>query len=154
MPAAIAIPAIIGAGTSVATAAISANAAGKAAKTQRQGADRAQAFNERVYGEQRELMRPYVQAGQESMGRLMSQHWGTPYSGPNGPTVTAPNPYAPTPQALGIPNGQPRLGASMQGFNGGSGTVVVEAPTGERRVMPLALAQQAQAKGARILGAQ
>lgn len=193
MPAAVAIPAIIGAGTSVASAVVGSRAAGKAARTQEQAANRAQGFNERVYNEQKQLMSPYVNMGTESLQRLMSSQWGTPYAGPGQPTAFAGNPYAPTPHALGIPNGMapsgpqrnpmapnqgivgqptpppltnpaPDFGMGMrrtpppgmaQGWPQGplqGGMVMVEAPTGERRPLPLQQAQLAVQRGARIVG--
>lgn len=81
MPAAIAIPALIGAGTQVAGAVMQSKAAKGAAKTQSQAADRAAGVTQRVYDDQRSLMQPYVQAGQSavtSLGRLMQP--GQPYT--------------------------------------------------------------------------
>jgi hypothetical protein len=102
-------PAVIAA--SIATAGalggakLSSNAAKSAAKTQEAAGNKALDLQRDIYGQQKTLLNPYVTAGTESLGRLMSSHWGTPYSGPGGPTALAGNPYAPTPEALGIPNG-------------------------------------------------
>jgi hypothetical protein len=81
MPAAIAIPALIGAGTQVAGAVMGSKAAKGAAKTQVQAAERAAGVQQQVYNDQRSLMQPYVQAGQSavtSLGRLMQP--GQPYT--------------------------------------------------------------------------
>lgn len=86
MPAAVAIPAIIGAagvGTSVATGIMGANAARDAADTQAQAADRAaqlqyQAskdsldFQKQVYGQTREDQAPYREAGVSALGEINS----------------------------------------------------------------------------------
>jgi hypothetical protein len=164
MPPAV-IAGAIAAGGAVTGAVISSKAAKGAAKTQTEAGNKALDLQREIYGQQKQLLNPYVNAGSESLGRLMSQHWGTPYQGPGSPGILAPNPYAPTPQSLGIQNGMPQrppqamsLGqmAAPQGApqrpQGGDGMVIVEAPTGERQRLPLYLAQQAQAKGARILG--
>jgi hypothetical protein len=134
MPAAIAIPAIIGAagvGAQVVGARNASNAAKDAARIQGQSADRAQAFNERVYGDQQQLMSPYVKAGSDSLARLMAQHWGTqPPAGmsPSGGSsamlsnaargfIPQQGPFSGAPQAQ-PGGGNPNSLAAMQGGGG------------------------------------
>lgn len=81
MPAAVAIPLILGAAgtaTSLAGAKMASNASKKAADQQIASTDKAQAINERIYNDQSKLMQPYIQGGQDSFARLMANHWGTP----------------------------------------------------------------------------
>lgn len=134
MPAAIAIPAIIGAagvGAQAIGARNASNAAKDAARIQGQSADRAQAFNERVYGDQQQLMSPYVKAGSDSLARLMAQHWGTqPPAGmsPSGGSsamlsnaargfIPQQGPFSGAPQAQ-PGGGNPNSLAAMQGGGG------------------------------------
>jgi hypothetical protein len=106
MPAAIAIPAIVGAASSIGGAAIQAQGAKSAAKTQQKGADRALQLQSQVYNDQRALMDPYVQAGQSSigtLGRLMGVPEGARFaSAPLG--QIAPVPMG---QQRAVPIGQP-----------------------------------------------
>lgn len=151
MPAAIAIPAIVGAGASVGSALIGAHASGKAADQQADAAAQAQRFNEQVYRDQQQRMNPFLQLGTDAFTRLYSDHFGVPYSSqlpgaftPQGPTLGAlggpqmaaaaaepPSPY--------LPAGVPQM-------------VTLRAPNGDIEDVPAAVAQQFIAKGARPMG--
>jgi hypothetical protein len=155
LPAAIAIPAIIGAagvGTQLVGAKMGSNAAKNAAQAQIASTDKAQAFTERAYQDQQRALAPYMQAGQQSLGSLMGQYGGKPLQ----------NPYAPSgmsaqgqPEFGGMPQGQPQgggmsLGSAMgqprpqgqpmqappmQAGAPAGGMVRVKAPTGEVAMM-------------------
>lgn len=167
MPAVIAVPAIMGAagiGANLIGAKMSSNAAKDAAKLQVAATDKAQGFNERVYGDQKELMKPYVSAGSDSLARLMASHWGTPLptgmapSGGNSAMLSnaaqmnTPRPAGPQygpqfqptqpPPGSGMTlgamqaQGQPGAGAPPQGSQTPQGMVRVKAPTGEIALLP------------------
>src|SRR4051812_17102967 len=104
MPAAIAIPAIIGAagvGAQVAGSAIQAHSAGKAAKAQEQASNQALDFSRGVYNNQMRMVDPYVQMGTDAFSRLYSQHYGLPYAG---------TPYQGQPSMPGPGQAMPRGG--------------------------------------------
>lgn len=121
MPAAVAIPLIIGAasaGSAVASAKIQSNAAKNAAKTQVASQDKAQTFNQQAFQQQQQALQPYISGGQDAFSRLMSQHYGTGglSAGMRG-TTTQPGqtftpPQGPPPQAgpLGQAMGGPPMG--------------------------------------------
>lgn len=78
MPAAIAIPLIIGAasaGATVYAANKSAGAAKDAASMQQDSVTRAQNFNQQAFDKQQQALAPYQQAGQFSLANLMA-HYG------------------------------------------------------------------------------
>lgn len=135
MPAAVAVPAIIGAGATIATAKIGSDAAKGAAKTQERATDRVLQVNRQVYDDQRKLVDPYVQAGTVSLGNLMKQHWG----GQGMPTGA---PAEPRPVGTGR-----TAGTSLASMGGGR--VRLQAPTGEVAEVPAYLADRAIARGAR-----
>ena len=133
MPAAIAIPAIIGAGASIGSAAIASRAAGKAANTQSAAAERAAQYQQQMFNQatqyQQQLMAPYLGVGQASastLGRLMGLQPSAPASlpgqGAQMPTAeglaaigAAPMPGAPSGPAGSAMSGQPVM---MQGSDG------------------------------------
>jgi hypothetical protein len=123
MPAAIAVPAIIGGGAALGGAAISAHAAGSASRQQQQAADRALAVEGRIYDEQKARLQPYMQAGSESLNRLMRGYWNNqPYGAALPPDVAGNGGYG---AALGAPGGIP-VGASAY-------SQAMGAPTGAYR---------------------
>jgi hypothetical protein len=170
MPAAIAVPAIIGAagvGASLYGASKASGASQEAARIQSQAANQAQAFNREVYQNQRQITNPYVQAGTESLARLMAQHWGTPYQAPQGPQGSPPMQTQPGPMMP--PNGPPQgslgamqqqgprlvgsgqsLGAMQQGPQGGM--VQMQAPDGSVQAVPQHVVAQLEQRGARRVG--
>lgn len=134
MPAAIAIPAIIGAasaGAQVYGAHKASNAAKDAAKVQVDATNKAQNFNERAYADQQKALAPYQQAGNDSLARLMAQHWGTalppgmsPTSGSSAMLGNAAQMFTPRPAGPQYgPNFQPTQGQpmSLAGMQGGGG---------------------------------
>lgn len=79
MPAAIAIPAIIGAasaGAQVYGAKKGADAAKKAASQQQQSVDQAQAFNKQAWDAQQAALSPYRNAGQFALAQLQARQYG------------------------------------------------------------------------------
>ena len=170
MPAAIAVPAIIGAagvGTSLAGAKMASNAAHDASRQQQDATNRAQAFNERVYADQQRLMNPYQQAGQYALGNLMArQYGGSPnqYAPPQGygaPMGAQPTqgyspfmralqpPQAPQAQPMAPSQGQP--GPFSAGLGGGGGMVTVMDDSGAQRQVPAAQGAMYAQRGFRVL---
>lgn len=152
MPAAVAIPLIVGAGSSVAGAAISAHAAGSAAKKQQDSANQALALNRDIYNQQVARTQPYVNAGYQSLNNLMQQFG----SGQNFSQQVAAQ-LAPFQGAIGmhaqIPQGGyvppqfqvPQYGPPSQA---NAGMVMMRAPNGEVAAVPPERVQDAIAKGA------
>lgn len=174
MPAAVAIPAIIGAagvGTQIAGAKMASNASKRAADQQVAATREAQAFNQRAYDDQQRALSPYLQAGQQSLGSLMSQYSGQPLQNPFAPqgmNAQGQPQYGPMQGPQGMPGPKPglgmkaggvggmSLGAAMGGAQapqGGGGMVRVQAPTGEMAMLPAGSPQlqMALAKGAKEL---
>lgn len=163
-PAAIAIPAIIGAGASLVGAKMSSNASQDAAKTQSAAADKALAAQQQGYQTQRADFSPYLQAGTAALGRL-GQTAGTYTGGMPAPQAPRPGlgqlgtppPSMPTTMSAmpSVPSGQmpPPQGRAMAGMTPpAGGLITVQAPTGETAKMTQAQAQMAVQKGARIVG--
>jgi hypothetical protein len=176
MPAAIAVPAIVGIGSSVASlvgAKMSSNASQKAAAQQVAATNKAQAFNQQAYTDQKTALAPYQQMGQQSLGALMARY------GQSDPSALASRasgfvqaaqgggPTRPNLQAGMPPQGQ-SLGAAMQGgpmrsVGSGmtlaaqqaqpsqSGMVLMEGPDGTRASVPQANVQKALGRGARVV---
>ena len=136
MPAAIAIPLIVGAASSVAGAAISAHAAGKAADQQRDASNQALGFQRDIFQQQQAALNPYINLGTSAIGRYNQRYGGAPAGGVGtGLGFDAVGPVRPV-AAYG-----PQTGPVVR----------VQAPTGEIAMLPQAQAQIAVSKGARIL---
>lgn len=75
MPAAAVIPAVIGAGAATAGAAIQAHAAGNASEAQQRSQEQALGLQRQIYQDQLARTQPYVNAGTQALGGLMS-HYG------------------------------------------------------------------------------
>ena len=171
MPAAVLIPMIIGAGASVAGAAIQAHAAGKASDAQQASQAKALGLDQQIYQTQLARTQPYVNAGTTALGGLMQNY------GPGGPSFNqrlATN-LAPFQGAVGMQglnagiqqaarpagSGSPTIG--MYGANAGPGAagavpvsaagqmVWMQAPTGEVQQIPSDHVAQYEAKGAKRL---
>ena len=138
MPAALAIPAIIGAGASVGGAVIASKASKGAAKTQSEAADKALGLQTQQYEQSRQDFAPYQQQGQAALGRL-------------GQMATAPrmNFGAGQTATLGNPMGQPQ--AQQPPPQPQAGLVRVQAPTGEIALLSRQQAQDALRRGARVM---
>lgn len=156
MPAAVAVPAIVGGATSLASGLIGAHGAKSAAKTQSQAADRALAANQQVYNDQRQLMQPYVQGGQSAFQQLLS---GWQHKQPGGMPSGAPAPSqgGGSPMSGGLAAAMPMQGQPQgpppgmpQGGQTG-GMVMMEGPDGSRRAIPQASVQMAMQRGARVV---
>jgi hypothetical protein len=166
------------AGASVYAAKKGANAAKNAAATQSAAADKALAAQKEGYQQQRQDFSPYQQAGTAALGRLGATAGtytgGMPSQGP--PPMPPPSPPQGIPgpvmnqqggglaslgQSQGQPPGGPPPGAPSPtsgippspggGVPGGGQMVRVQAPTGEVAMLPMAQAQAAVQKGAKIL---
>lgn len=77
MPAAVAVPLLVGAGSTAASlvgAKMASGAAKKAADVQAQSAREAQRFNEQVYGDQKAWLSPYMQMGTDALQRYNTQY--------------------------------------------------------------------------------
>lgn len=143
MPAAIAIPAIIGAagvGASIYGANKASNAAQSAAAQQQASIDKAQQFQQNAFNQQQQALSPYRQAGQTALANLMArQYGGSPaqYGLPSG--------YGGAPAQPPAPHGFPSPG-------GGAGLVAVQDDTGETRHVPQGQAQLYAQRGFKVLG--
>jgi hypothetical protein len=177
MPAAVAVPLIIGAasaGAQVYSAKKQAGAARGAAQDQQRAGDRALAANQAVYQDQRSMMAPWITAGQSSvntLGRLLTPGPGAkfasaplpalgpgPFAGGNTamprPVMAGGNPLAsamrrgPAPSMAMGGNPQPAMaGQGAPSFQGGS-MVTLRAPDGSTQAVPAHLAQQFISRGA------
>jgi len=144
------------------------DAAKDAAKIQTQAVDKAQAFNERAYNDQKTAIQPYVDFGKSSLASLQQRYGGgqplVNRFAPTGMTtqgqpsfMPAANGPALSPMSLaGMQQMQaagPPAGGAPQAFGpppmGGGGTVKLQAPDGEIRDVPMHLADQLMARGAR-----
>ncbi len=146
MPAAIAVPAIVGGAAALGGAAISAHAAGSAAKQQKAAANEATALSGRIYDEQKQMLNPYIQAGTSSLARLTDAYWNNRPYGSFAPSVGGPV-TGPTPgfqSALQAPQGwqQPRPQAPQ------GGGVLMRGPDGSTRTIAPDQVQRALAAGA------
>lgn len=153
MPAAIAVPLIVGgatAGASIAGAKMASNAAKNAAKTQTAAADRSAQLQydlgnksldmqRQMYEQGRADMAPWRNTGQAALGQLSSRMGlggGMSLGG-------------------GAPAGQPPMGGGMtlggmpQGGYQRPQMVRMVAPTGEQKEVPLAMVSHLEARGAR-----
>ena len=132
----------------------SANASQQAAAEQQASTQQALQFAQQQYNTGQTQLAPYRAAGTTALaalGGLAGQPmvnaspggWG--YT-PQAPAVAAPGnaPGAQTPLQLG----------SMGGAAGTGGMVMLEAPTGERQMVPQAQAAQYLQRGAKIVSAQ
>ena len=160
MPAALAIPLIMGgvsAGATVAAAKIGSNASKNAAKTQVDASNQAQAVQQQVYQDQQKAQSPYMQLGQQAAGKLSGYTTpSTPFN-PNdyskGAQITpaAASPWGPSqiqptaPQQASLSQmGSPMQNKTMtaqqsaqQGLNPAVGqTVKMRAPNGEVSDVP------------------
>jgi hypothetical protein len=123
------------AGTQLAGSAMQASAAKKAAKTQAAAGDRALEVQREVYNDQRGMMQPYVQAGQQSigtLGRLMGAPEGArfaapPMGGQGGPMSLGQIAPAPLGQIPNAPLGQ--IPPAQLGTSGGDAPMGQMAPT-------------------------
>lgn len=180
MPAAVAIPLIVGAasaGSAVASAKIQSNAAKNASKTQVASQDKAQAFNQQAFQQQQAALQPYISGGQDAFSRLMAQHYGTgglspgmrgtatlpgqtftppgppPQAGPLGQAMGGPPMGPQGPQALAAPPGGPQgQTGPLQAAMGAQGgqMVMMVGPDGTQKAIPQANVQEALRRGARM----
>lgn len=162
MPAAVALPWIIGAGAaaSVGGAAIQAHAAGKASKAQMSAADKDLALQTQVYHDQMARTQPYVDFGTQSLanlGRLRDTPFSTQTQGlTNAARYGGPPPayQMGQPQGGGMPLsalGQRPQGQPMaMGQMGGGQTVRMVGPDGTPNQVPQANVQEALRRGARL----
>jgi hypothetical protein len=149
------------AGSTIYAAKKASGAAKEAAATQSAAADKALAAQKQGYDQQRQDFSPYQQAGAAALGRL-GQTAGT-YTG--GVPQPGPPPQMPQPSQGGLGSlGQPSMG-NPSPMGGGpapgspqmppqgapGGLVQVQAPTGEMAMLSPQAAQQAVAKGAKLV---
>lgn len=168
MPAAVAIPSIIGGVTSVVQGAIGAHAAHKAAAQQQQATAQAMANSQRLEQQQRQDFSPYQQAGASAVSRLggMAQAQ-RPQFQPGGPqTFSSLGQSAPADaggfgsamqnipgqHVAGVATQTPPQQAQMAPQGTSGGMVRVQAPTGEVATMSQQQAQAAVQKGAKVIG--
>jgi hypothetical protein len=154
MPAAVAVPLILGAasaGTSLVAAKMGSSAAKNAAKTQAASADQAQRYNQQVYDYQKQITQPYITQGQTSLANLMAQHWGgrpEQYGLPQGAPMAAPQGVQSL-ATFGQPQGQQGPQVGGQGY---ARAVSMRAPDGSVRQVPPQLVSKYQQMGAVPVG--
>lgn len=132
MPAAVAVPAIIGGASSLVQGIAGHHAASTAAKQQSAAADKAMAVSRGVYNDQMAGMQPYANVGGQAnnlMGRLMGAPAGARFAS------------AGPPQAPGGMPQQPQ----------GGGMVQMQAPDGSVQAVPQQFVQAFLAKNAKIV---
>jgi hypothetical protein len=136
----------ISAGTDVAKAAISANAAKNAAKTQSAAADKSLAFQQGIYGQQQQNFAPYLAQGQNAVQQL-GQRAAQP-----SPTFQPGRPQSfQAPPSMPMASlGQPNAPMAPQGQSEPLWTI--QAPDGTTKQLPAAMAQQFVSRGARRMG--
>lgn len=165
--------AAISAGSQVASSAIAAHAAGKAAKQQIAAGDKALALNSQIYEDQKRTMAPWVNQGGQAintLGALMGLPSG-PVGGDGPPSALPPAlPGMSGPQQRQVwgqrreerpmfGQGGPGAGpGSPGGFAGpnvpgmpSTDLVQMQAPDGEIRAVPRALVAKIQAAGGRLV---
>lgn len=114
MPAAVAIPLIYGA-SKVGEAVVQHRAAGKAMKTQQQGADRALGAARDAYTTQQGLYQSMLGGASNTLSRLSTPGGGAQFAASGPPVGQFSAPGMMPPQAQGMGGGQrPRLGAQEQ----------------------------------------
>ncbi len=156
MPAALAIPLIVGAGATVASAAIGAHASGKAADQQAASGQQALGVEQQQYANSQRLLAPYQYGGpalaglnhpvnNQGNGMPPPMLYGAGQTIPQAPKLAGYG-YTPNARAMALGGPQAASGASN------SGMVTVQAPTGETRQMSSQQAQLAVQHGARIVG--
>lgn len=157
MPAALAIPAIIGAagvGVQAVGAKKASDASKSAAQQQQQSVTQAQQFNREAFDRQSAALAPYQQAGQQALGNLMNRYGGSD------PAAMAQRANAFTSSAQ---QGGPAFPSALSGYGGQSpmpqpggqagGMVLLSSPDGSMtKPVPAAMAQQFLAKGYRRAG--
>lgn len=151
----------LSAGANMVGAKKGADASKDAARIQSQSADRAMGVMRDVYGQQMGMVRPYVDAGTQSLAAMMQRYGnaGTAMPGhqpgpayvPMGPGGVRPPQVGPHPN-LGA--GQQTMGslASMrqpQPQGGGSQVVMMQSPDGDVRPVPAHMVAQVEARGGR-----
>lgn len=147
------VGAIVGAGASAIGGLIGskkqADASKYAANLQAQAAQKALDLQKSVYDQQTANQKPYLQAGQATLGNLGQMAAGARQ-------VPLPAAYGSYGRqglsALGNPAPPPQAAPPPQPMGTGEDFVTVTAPTGETMQMSRAQAAQAVAKGARITG--
>lgn len=155
MPAAVAIPMLVGGGLDVAGSLIGAHSASTAAKDQTQAAQQALALEQQIYQDQQARTQPYVTAGTQALGGLMQTYGGGQNF--NAQIANALSPYqnVTAVQRLGMPmsslaamgQNQPLAPAPYSG-----GTVTVVDDSGAQRQVPASQASLYQQRGFRVLG--
>lgn len=159
MPAAIAIPLIIGAastGAQVAGTVVAHKAASKAAKVQKAAEDQALALQKQQYQDAQQRYVPYQQVGQSALPTLQSlaqNHPALPY-GTNlaGLSVYGSQPPMSQPGGNGGPSSMLQGSGSMGGGQAqGGGMVTLQAPDGSTQSVRPELVSHYVQKGAKVL---
>lgn len=163
MPAAVAVPAIVGGATSLAQGIMGHHAASTAAKQQSAAADRAMAVSRGVYNDQMAGMQPYANVGGAAnglMGRLMGAPAGArfasagPAQAPMSPAMAeAHKPLNITGIDIGT-QPAPSLDAYTAALQATAPRMVkMRSPTGEVTAVPAHLVEAFKAKGASTIDA-
>lgn len=162
MPAAIAIPLIVGAvsaGASVYGAKKNADANKEASKTEAESADKALDFSKTVYNERKQQLTPYQEFGARSLGTL-GDLLGIPAPKTNAPPMaTDPNriqsgqsfpaSWVSGSPLSGTPQTAPGNGSPVGAPSGGM--VTIQAPDGSRRAVPSGLQTFYVARGGTVV---
>ncbi len=157
MPAAVAIPMLVGGGLDVAGSLIGAHSASTAAKDQTQAAQQALALEQQIYKDQQARTQPYVTAGTQALGGLMQNYGGGQNF--NAQIANALSPYqnVTAVQRLAMPMSSLAAMGQNQPMPAapppmGGGTVTVVDDSGAQRQVPASQASLYQQRGFRVLG--
>lgn len=143
MPAAVLVPSLISAGTSIVGGIMGSKAAKNAAKTQVESGDKALGLQGHLYQQQQAMNQPYMNLGQSALGNLGAMV-GRPQAMPTA------NPATMGPQGRQMPPGGQTVGQSML-RPGGGGMVRMRAPDGSENAVPPDQVQFFLQRGAQVL---
>ena len=151
MPAAIAIPSLISAGTSIVGGVMGSKASKKAAQQQVQSADRGLELLGGIHQQQQQQQSPYMQLGQgalSNLGMMVGRPMTAPAVNP-APSPTSQMPWQQQPQQVStLPMSSLMSWLGMAGAQGG-GMVRMRAPDGSTQMVPKAQVAHYQQLGAR-----
>lgn len=146
MPAAVLVPSLISAGTSIVGGIMGSKASKNAAKTQVESGERALGTLGSLYQQQQAAHQPYMQLGQSALGNLGALV-GRPQAMPTAnPATMGPGPSG----QRGTPFGQ-TVGQSMLRPGGGGGPVRMRAPDGSENAVPPDQVQFFLQRGAQVI---
>lgn len=153
MPAALLVPSLIGAGASVAGAAIGAHSASSAEKAQTDAANKALALQSQIYQDQKAALQPYQQLGTDAIAGYR-QYEQTPFAQQvaSAASTAFQNPFSQmAAQRIGIsPQQMNPGGPAYQPVTAMNGMATVTDSSGATKQVPRALAGLYQQHGFQV----